>query len=79
MMNKRPSTYYNFITLNIRPCVAVLTTFIFLFIYDYTGSLLLSVGFLQVQPAGATLCCGIVVHGLLTAVTSHCGSWALGT
>ena len=51
--------------------------FIYLFIFGCVGSSLLHVGFLQLQQAGATLCCG--------AWASHCGAFsccraqALGT
>ena len=52
-------------------------SFIYLFIYGCIGSLLLHAGFLQLQRAGAILCCG--------ARASHCGGFpccraqALGT
>ena len=41
---------------------------IYLFIFGCFGSLLLRMGFLQLQRAGATLCCG--------ARASHCGGFS---
>ena len=41
--------------------------FFFKFIFGCAGSLLLSMGFLLLQGAGATLCCG--------AQASHCGGF----
>ena len=43
-----------------------------------TGSSLLCVGFLQLQRAGATLCCGARAS-LHCGGFSCCGAWALGT
>ena len=55
----------------------LLQIYLLIFIFGCVGSSLLHVGFLQLQPAGATLCCG--------AWASHCGGFsccrarALGT
>ena len=50
--------------------------FMYLF-FGCVGSLLLHAGFLQLQRAGATLCCGVLVSHC--GGFSCCGAWALGT
>ena len=51
--------------------------FIYLFLFIFcVGSSLLCAGFLQLQRAGATLCCG--VQASHCGGFSHCRAWALG-
>ena len=51
--------------------------FVYLFIFGCAGSLLLHMGFLQLQQVGATLHCG--AQASLCGGFSCCGAWALGT
>ena len=61
---KRPSTYYNFITLNIRPCVAVPTTFhLFIYLWPYW----FFVAECGLSPGAA---------GRGYSLLWHCGAWA---
>ena len=54
---------------------------IYLFIFGCTGSMLLCMCFLQLQRAGAALCCGAQALDVQTSVAaasglSGCGTWA---
>ena len=54
----------------------IFKTYLFIFIFGCVGSSLLHAGFLYLQRAGATLCCG--VQASHCGGFSCCGAWALG-
>ena len=52
------------------------TDFLFIYFFGCVGSSLLHTGFLYLQRAGATLCCG--ARASHCGGFSCCGAWALG-
>ena len=67
-------SYYSFSSTNYAKFFFLQLIF-YLIIYGCTGSSLLRAGFLQLQGAGATLCCGAWAS---RGGFPCCGAWALG-